>query len=607
MRRSTRRARRTPRLVLALASLLPLFSTLSLATTAPASEGESSWLQTLEELAQPLDRAGAAFDSPHRFTAAEKAAVLVALGAATLLSEDLTLVVAGLMVSRGLLAFWPATTACLVGIFLGDLLLVAAGRWLGRAALTRRPLRWWVTPAAVERATRWFRGRGPRVVFASRFLPGSRLPLFLAAGILRAPWRGLAGALLLGALLWTPLLVGLSAATHGAVLSYLRSYERWALPALAAAVVVALVIAHGLLPALTWRGRRLLLGRWHRLTRWEFWPLWLFHAPVLGYALWLGWRHGGLTRFTAANPGIPAGGFVLESKSEILARLPPEVVPRFEQLELPEDLDQRVAAAGRAMARAGLDYPLVGKPDVGERGAGVAILSREVELRDWLRFAPPTVLLQEYVPGEEFGVFYVRHPGGARGRIFSITAKRFPVVVGDGRRTLEELILADPRAVAQAPIHLERHAARLDEIPATGVEIPLVEIGNHCRGTVFLDGREHTTPELERRIDEIARSFEGFYFGRFDLRAPSLAALRAGSGLRVLELNGVTSEATHIYQPGASLLGAYRTLFAQWRLAFAIGAENVRAGARVTPARHLLALLAERRRRSATIPGSRGE
>lgn len=535
------------------------------------------------------------------------AGVLGALALATLITEDLTCIAAGVLVARGLLAFWPATGACLAGIFAGDLLLVAAGRWLGRPALARAPLKWFLTPATVDSSARWFRAQGPKVILLSRFLPGSRLPLFVAAGILHARFREVAVTLLLAGGVWTPLLVGLAAHTHGAILARLESYERWALPALGGAVALVLLVTRVGLPALTWRGRRLLLSRWRRLTRWEFWPLWLFNLPVVLHALWLGLRHRGLTLFTAANPAIPAGGFVLESKSAILARLPAEVVPRFARIDLPEDPAERLRRAAAAIDVLGLDFPVVGKPDVGERGAGVAILHDGEDLRLWLESAPPAALIQAYAPGEEFGVFYVRHPAEARGRIFSITAKSFPAVAGDGRRTLEQLILGDDRAVAMAPVYLERNAERLAEVPAAGERIVLVDIGNHCRGTVFRDGRALETPALAARIDEIARAFDGFFFGRFDLRAPDVEAFRRGEGLQVIELNGVTSEATHIYEPGASLLAGWRTLFEQWRLAYAIGRENAARGARVTPLGELLGLLAERRRHSATIPGSRGE
>jgi hypothetical protein len=66
------------------------------------------------------------------------------------------------------------------------------------------------------------------------------------------------------------------------------------------------------------------------------------------------------------------------------------------------------------------------------------------------------------------------------------------------------------------------------------------------------------------------------------VRSPSVAEFRRGL-FRVIELNGVTSEATSIYDPSHGPIDAYRTLFAQWRLAFAIGAENRERG--VAPAK----------------------
>jgi hypothetical protein len=112
---------------------------------------------------------------------------------------------------------------------------------------------------------------------------------------------------------------------------------------------------------------------------------------------------------------------------------------------------------------------------------------------------------------------------------------------------------------------------------------------------MFLNGNPLTTPALEACIDAIARGFEGFYFGRFDVRAPSgVEGLREGR-FKILELNGVTSEATHIYHPGTPLGAAYRVLMQQWRIAFDIGAENRRLGAAVTPLRGLIELAREYR------------
>jgi hypothetical protein len=96
---------------------------------------------------------------------------------------------------------------------------------------------------------------------------------------------------------------------------------------------------------------------------------------------------------------------------------------------------------------------------------------------------------------------------------------------------------------------------------------------------------------LAAAIDRLSRDYAGFYFGRFDIRTPARADFRRGRNFKVVELNGVTSEATHIYDPRNSLFNAYRTLCAQWRIAFEIGAANHARGATRTPLSVLLRLL----------------
>src|SRR5262249_2907864 len=156
-------------------------------------------------------------------------------------------------------------------------------------------------------------------------------------------------------------------------------------------------------------------------------------------------------------------------------------------------------------------------------------------------------IIQEYVTGLEFGVFYYRDPREPEGRIFSITEKRFPQVVGDGESTIEQLILRDPRAVCLASVYLRSSKRPPKYVPGKGESMPLVELGSHCRGAVFLDATALKTQALERIVDTISQSHPGFFFGRFDIRVPSVEALRAGRGIKVIELNGVSAEATHIY------------------------------------------------------------
>jgi hypothetical protein len=218
----------------------------------------------------------------------------------------------------------------------------------------------------------------------------------------------------------------------------------------------------------------------------------------------------------------------------------------------------------------------------------VGVIKSEAELEAYLSRAKVDTLIQEYAAGEEFGMFYYRYPDQPQGRIFAITEKRFPSVVGDGESTLERLILNDGRAICMARFLLKKHADRLWETPRAGQRVQLVEIGTHCRGAVFLDGGWVKTDELEAAIDRICRGYEGFYFGRFDIRATNLEDLKLGRNFKVIELNGVTSEATSIYDPKNSVFAAYRILFEQWRIAFEIGAQNRARGAKPTSARTLL-------------------
>jgi len=351
------------------------------------------------------------------------------------------------------------------------------------------------------------------------------------------------------------------------------------------------------------RVHRKLVGRWRRLSRWEFWPPYLFYPPVVAYIVYLGIKFRSWTLFTAANPAIPAGGFVGESKHQILAHLrnADSWLPRFTILDS-ADLAQRVAQAEEFMRTHGLQFPIVLKPDAGQRGSGVSIVRSSPQLREYLTQASFPVILQEYVPGEEYGVFYFRYPGAARGRVFSVTEKRMPVLTGDGKHTLEELVLADDRGVCMADLYLRKNSERAQHVPAAGERVQLVEIGTHCRGAIFLDGGDTITPALEEAIEQIVRCFDGFFFGRLDVRVPSRQCLMAGRNMKVVELNGVTSEATHIYDPKFGLLDAYRVLFEQWRIAFEIGNMNRARGARPTPVAELIRATLEYRRVSKGYP-----
>lgn len=328
-----------------------------------------------------------------------------------------------------------------------------------------------------------------------------------------------------------------------------------------------------------YRTKQIISSKLRRAVRWEFWPIWVFYVPVVAYIIYLVMRFRGLT-FLSVNPGMPMSGLIGERKAQSLLQLKGSpFVARFELLETIAPITQRVEQAKAIMTRLNTTYPVVLKPDFGQRGTNVAVIRSDQELHDYLQATPTSVLVQEYIGGEEFGIFYVRYPIEKRSHIFSITEKTFPVVVGDGHSNLEKLLMDNPRTHYMAEFLLDLHADKLDNVLERGESFKVVEIGSHCRGSVFLDGNQYITPELEKTIEEISQQVEGFNFGRYDIRVEDTKLLSQGKGIKVLEVNGVTSESTNIYDPSNSVFDAYKVLFCQWRAAFEIGKQSINDGA----------------------------
>jgi membrane protein DedA with SNARE-associated domain len=489
--------------------------------------------------------------------------LVLAIVLTTLVSEDLACVAAGLLVAGARLDWFTAVSASFTGIVLGDAAVWMLGR-IGNRWVRRR-----VSTARLSMLGDWLGRRGAAAAFVSRVLPGTRLPLLLAAGIAGGTkflmWAALA------ALVWTPLIV-LSVARLG------EAVPTWvALPA-----VLGVYLVVRLVPTMFIRtGRARLAAMVSRAWRWEFWPAWVFYLPLIPWFLYLAARYRSLTVWTAANPGItPAGGVVGESKADILAKLPSEWVIPTLLVPPGKSGDRWRHVLGTAAVR-GWNFPLVLKPDAGERGVGVRKVHNSATVKEYLQANPGGVIAQPYHPGPfEAGVFYYRLPGEDRGHVFSVTDKVFPVVAGDGRSTVRDLVWAHPRYRMQAATFLARHAAVADRVLAGGERFVLATAGNHCQGTLFRDGGYLVTPELEAVFDAVARHFDGFFVGRFDVRYADPDEFRRGRGFAIVELNGVTSESTNLYDPSWPIWRAYRTLFRQWALLFRIGDTNRRRGHR---------------------------
>jgi membrane protein DedA with SNARE-associated domain len=224
---------------------------------------------------------------------------------ATFGSEDLTCIAVGLMIGAGQLDTLVGLSGCFLGIYLGDLGLWMIGFLVGLGLLRLSFVGRVVSVQRREELRRWLDRRGSVALLAARFLPGTRLPLYLASGLLGQSFRRFALWTLLAALVWTPALVILVSFLGEGVAAPAKLLlgTSW-LTALVAAVILFLMIRVAAL-ACTTTGRGKLMARISRLWRWEFWPSWLFYLPVLPWLAYLALRYRGVLTWTAANPGIP--------------------------------------------------------------------------------------------------------------------------------------------------------------------------------------------------------------------------------------------------------------------------------------------------------------
>jgi len=263
-----------------------------------------------------------------------------------------------------------------------------------------------------------------------------------------------------------------------------------------------------------------------------------------------------------------------ESKFEVLELVPERYKPKTALLKIPITASQAL----RIIADNDFQFPVIFKPDLGERGYMVKRICNESDIDHYLSKINGNFIVQELIDlPVECGVFYTRFPNEEKGKVTSLVLKEMLTVIGNGVSTLEELILEKPRAKLQWETLRETYAEKLSQIIAANEEVTLNSIGNHCLGTKFLDGEKFISGKLSETFDVISKQVPGFYFGRYDLRCASMDDLCEGK-IKIMELNGCGAEPGHIYQPGFSLWKALGVLQAHWKNMFIISMQNRRSG-----------------------------
>jgi len=552
----------------------------------------------------------------------------------TLFWEDGVVVFIAALVTSGEIHWMAAFIGLSFGIVIGDIALYLMGRFAAGFMARRK----WISPERLTRYEKRFNAHIAKTVYLSRFIPGTRTFTFLAVGLLKAPF-------------WRFTLLAFSASVLQSLLVVAFSHflgetakglvtNRWVKIALGAAVVL-LVLAVNIVLARRRKKRETSRGdaearglqfekkdedntatklrasaspREKPSPLYECFPLLLFYLPTLLHGLYLALRHRSLRLLANANPAIYASGFAGESKTQIhnLLSASPACREFFAPvLTLPprpgEPVQTRLDDARAALAAASLPYPFVAKPDMGQRGTGVRRVRDEAALREYLSHYPasePLVLQQLSAHPREAAVLCHRFPNDPETvHVTSLVVKEFPSVAGDGARTVRQLVEAGPWRRKFKKVFLAKQAAILQTIPAAGEKIPLTFAGNHAQGAVFRDCSDQITPALAARFSTLARSLDGVFYMRFDIRHRDDDALLRGEDFQIIELNGAGGEPAHLYDPRRSWREVNAILRWQYTTLFEIGRQNLALGVNaMPPLRELLRGILRARKTAKSCP-----
>lgn len=310
-----------------------------------------------------------------------------------------------------------------------------------------------------------------------------------------------------------------------------------------------------------------------KFKSWEYWPSYLFYLPNIPYAIYLAIKAKNIVFFSATNPAIRHSGNGSESKFTSIQLIPKAYKPVSILIKAKGAISKTLLL----IEQHNIDYPLIIKPNVGFRGLLVNKINTKNELLCYLKkHQSLNLIIQEYISYKnECGIFYYRIPNEKKGHITSITLKKYLTVIGDGTSTLKELILKDDRAKRYFVFLEKIHRDNLNFILKREEKKILNVIGNHSKGTQFINGNHLITPELETAIDSIIQQIPNWYYGRLDLKYATIEDLIALTNFKILEFNGIISEPTHIYDPtNSTYFEALKEIRKHWKILYQIASLN---------------------------------
>lgn len=274
------------------------------------------------------------------------------------------------------------------------------------------------------------------------------------------------------------------------------------------------------------------------------------------------------------NMGIKYGGLTEYDKSIIYNKIPKQFILKA------KDLNQKTMPSWERLEEnilLELQFPLMVKAQVGERGVGVYYMEDKKSLqKHWqkldiweLKRHPCSLQRFSSCKNEYCLQFYQYHDQAGIHRILfgGLTLRDVPVVVGDDVCTIREHVkYLDISETQQQRIIDKLEDIKpwyIDSIPSKGNHEQIVYIASIDYGTVYRQ-IDLDVEQIEQCIEILRQllqnmSPEYLSVGRFDLKANSVEELLTGK-LDVIECNAGWGIPTHVYAENFSIQQKYKEL-----------------------------------------------
>lgn len=295
-----------------------------------------------------------------------------------------------------------------------------------------------------------------------------------------------------------------------------------------------------------------------KVFNYEYWPMWAFYLPLSFYFIFQALKHGKLFFFTNVNRNLDEyGGLFFDSKAIIDNKIPQAYRP----LSVLCDKDRF-----HKDLICNFKFPMILKPDQGERGKGVKKVLNEEELNLAIDSFSEPFLIQEYVDYKmEFGVFVALNPVNLKYEIMSLARKHYFEIEGNGFETIRDLVKKSERGIVFSKELESNSNLDFNMILESGERRIVHTHGNHCKGTRFENINNQITNGMNRTFNNFLKGLDGFEYGRFDLKCESISDLETFEHIKIIEFNGLAAEPIVIYDSSVGYFNSLGIFIKHWK------------------------------------------